>query len=72
MKRSDFVESGREGGKIAASHMTPKQRSERARKAALAKASRQSREGESMRKPNKIRVFKRGGKGHGCFATAKR
>lgn len=38
MKRSDFVESGREGGKIAAARMTPKQRSERARKAALAKA----------------------------------
>jgi hypothetical protein len=38
MKRSDFVESGREGGKIAASRMTPKQRSERARKAALARA----------------------------------
>jgi hypothetical protein len=38
MKRSDFVESGREGGKIAASRMTQKQRSERARKAALAKA----------------------------------
>jgi hypothetical protein len=38
MKRSDFVESGRKGGKIAASRMTPKQRSERAREAALAKA----------------------------------
>ena len=38
MKRSDFVESGREGGKIAASRMSPKQRSERARKAALARA----------------------------------
>ena len=37
MKRSDFVESGREGGKIAASRMTPRQRSERARKAALAR-----------------------------------
>jgi hypothetical protein len=38
MKRSDFVEAGRRGGKLAASRMTPKQRSERARKAALAKA----------------------------------
>jgi hypothetical protein len=38
MKRSDFVEAGRQGGKLAASRMTPKQRSERARKAALAKA----------------------------------
>jgi hypothetical protein len=38
MKRSDFVASGREGGKIAASRMTAKQRSERARKAAKASA----------------------------------
>ena len=38
MKRSDFIKSGSEGGKIAASRMTPKQRSERARKAALASA----------------------------------
>lgn len=38
VKRSDFVESGRQGGKIAASRMTAKQRSERARKAGLAKA----------------------------------
>jgi hypothetical protein len=38
MKRSDFVKSGAEGGRIAASRMTPKQRSERARKAAIASA----------------------------------
>ena len=49
MKRSDFVESGREGGKIAASRMTPKQRSERARKAALAKTKHAKAEGESMK-----------------------
>jgi hypothetical protein len=36
MKRSDFVDAGREGGRIAASRMTPKQRKERARKAAKA------------------------------------
>ncbi len=36
MKRSDFVSAGAEGGRIAASRMTPKQRSERARRAALA------------------------------------
>jgi hypothetical protein len=37
MKRSDFIKSGSEGGKIAASRMTPKQRSERARKAGKAR-----------------------------------
>jgi hypothetical protein len=36
MKRKDFVEAGRAGGRIAASRMTPEQRTERARKAALA------------------------------------
>jgi hypothetical protein len=38
MKRSDFVNAGAEGGRIAASRMTPKQRTERARKAARASA----------------------------------
>jgi len=36
LKRSDFVDAGREGGRIAASRMTPKQRKERAKKAAQA------------------------------------
>ena len=38
MKRSDFVKSGSEGGKIAASRMTKQERTERARKAAKASA----------------------------------
>jgi hypothetical protein len=38
MRRSDFVKSGAEGGKKAASRMTAKERSERARKAALESA----------------------------------
>jgi hypothetical protein len=38
LKRSDFVKAGREGGRISASRMTPKQRKERARKAAKASA----------------------------------
>lgn len=47
MKRSDFVETGRQGGKIAASRMTAKQRSERARKAAIASAkARQAKAGK--------------------------
>jgi len=46
MKRSDFVESGREGGKIAASRMTAKQRTERARKAALARAAKRAKAGK--------------------------
>lgn len=37
MKRSDFVNAGSEGGKIAASRMTAKERSERARKAGKAR-----------------------------------
>lgn len=37
MKRSDFVEAGRKGGKIAASRMTAKERTERARKAGKAR-----------------------------------
>jgi hypothetical protein len=36
LKRSDFVDAGREGGKLSASRMTPKQRKARARKAAQA------------------------------------
>jgi len=35
---AEFAKAGAEGGKTAASQMTPKQRSERARKAALASA----------------------------------
>lgn len=35
------MKSGAEGGRIAASHMTPKQRSERARKAGRARQARQ-------------------------------
>lgn len=37
MKRSDFVKAGAEGGRIAASRMTAKERSERARKAGKAR-----------------------------------
>jgi len=36
MKRSDFIEAGRVGGKKAAKNMTPAQRSARARKAQAA------------------------------------
>jgi len=37
LKRSDFVKAGAEGGRKAASRMTAKQRSERARKAGKAR-----------------------------------
>lgn len=48
MKRSDFVNAGAEGGKIAAQRMTKQQRIERARKAgkaAQAKAKQQKKGG---------------------------
>jgi hypothetical protein len=38
MKRSDFVNAGAEGGRIAAARMTKEQKSERARKAGKASA----------------------------------
>lgn len=38
MKRSDFVNSGAEGGRLAASRMTKQERAERARKAGQASA----------------------------------
>src|ERR1019366_4440954 len=40
-KRSDFVKAGSEGGKLAASKMTPQQRTERARKGGKARQARQ-------------------------------
>jgi integrase len=76
MKRSDFVESGREGGRIAASRMTPKQRSERARKAALAKAKKaKARKGKAWKWKRKncgCSIGTMTSKRRGCSVSANR
>ncbi len=50
LKRSDFVEAGREGGKTSASRMTKAQRTARAKKAAAASVKvRQAKAGKGKR-----------------------